>query len=296
MKNIITCLLILLSASCFGQVPDPQPNTYINDMTGKLNMAEIQMLNESILSIEKNSSVQIAIVLLDKLPVGMSIGDYALEIGRKWHVGNARNGLVYVAAFGDKKQRLEVADNLQHQITDLDALALTDEIKPFFRSGDYFGGLNNLLSGISKKLDPILAEQKSLTKAELDKKSENSSSYLATILSFIVLSFSVLLYVIFRNKKRIKEEDDLWEKNLLKIRSTIKNERDSQVVYKNKQEPYKPERVPPVTYVPIPEVPYIPPVSSPSKSDYGNWGQDSSNSDSSTFDSGFSGGGATNDL
>lgn len=315
----VTFILLLISEISFGQVPDPIPNTYVNDLSGKLTTEQLHNLNESILAIEKKSSVQIAIILLDKLPDNLTIEDYALQVGRKWHVGNAANGLVYVAAISQRKQRLEVARNLEHQITDLAALQLTDNIKPYFRSQDYYGGINALLNGIDEKLTPILKEQTALGEAELKKKEDQDVTGWGWVIFWFAIGASLtwIVFIYRRNKaKQIqKSYDDLIKANQPSkgydygsgvIAAGVGGITAASAAYllsKNKER--RSSYTPPIidtdddtykrsTYTP-PSTSYSSP-SSNNDSSYGNWGSGSSDSgSSSSSDSGYSGGGSSND-
>lgn len=314
MKKVIFLLLLIPTLS-FGQIPDPKPNTYVNDLSGKLSSEQLHTLNESILAIEKKSSVQIAVVLMDKLPDNMSVEDYSLEIGRKWHVGNAANGLVYVAAISDRKQRLDVARNLEHQITDVAALEITNSIKPFFRNQDYYGGLNQLIKGIDEKLNPIVAEQKQLGAAELQKKEDENASWWWLIIGAITLSSMALIaYRINIKKQKLleKEYEDLKKANTPSNNYGLSSIATGVGVgaitgaytaaLLRKREEKRNTYTPPITDTDdtYTRSSYTPPstsYSSPSSNDssYGNWGSGSSDSGSSSSDSGYSGGGSSND-
>src|SRR5437763_13338763 len=100
MMRILLCFLFL-PIFCLAQIPKPTPGTYVNDYTGSLSVEEIRMLNEQIRSLEDKTTVQLAIVIINDLPNDMSIEDYARQIGNKWKVGVAHNGLVYVAVLHD---------------------------------------------------------------------------------------------------------------------------------------------------------------------------------------------------
>lgn len=314
----ITFILLLISVISFGQVPDPIPNTYVNDLSGKLTTEQLHSLNESILAIEKKSSVQIAVILLNKLPDNLTIEDYALQVGRKWHVGNAANGLVYVASISQRKQRLEVARNLEHQITDVAALQLTDNVKPFFRNQDYYGGINALLSGINEKLTPILKEQTALGEAELKKKEDQDATGWGWVILWFVIGASLtwMVFIYRRNKaKQIqKSYDDLIKANQPRsnhdygagiIAAGAGGIAAASAAYllsksRERRSTYTP---PPTTDTDdtYKRSSYTPPstsYNSPSSNDssYGNWGSGSSDSSSSSSsDSGYSGGGSSND-
>lgn len=292
MKKLLL-LLLLLPVLVFAQVPDPLPNTYVNDLATVLNAEQIHNLNEKILSIEKKSSVQIAVILINELPANMEIDQYALEVGRKWHVGNANNELVYVAAINQRKQRLEVAGNLEGDIPDVTTLEITDNVKPFFRNKDYYGGINELLDGINKRVDPVIKEQLKLAAAEQEKKNENTKQGFITFFMWLLslgVLFVIVRFVFLRNylkaKREKKEADEEKER-----------QRDYSIPLAAGLGGYVAGRYSRPTYNNNDN--YIPPStnnyssgSSSSSSSYGSWGSGSSGSDSS---SGFSGGGSSND-
>src|SRR5215217_2598450 len=129
---MLRTILILLFLPLFslGQIPKPKPNNYINDYTNSLSTTEIYNLNERLSEIEQKSTIQVAIILIDKIPEKMSIEEFARELGNNWKVGIAFNGIVYVAALNERKQRLEIAKNLEGTIPDITALQIIESLKP----------------------------------------------------------------------------------------------------------------------------------------------------------------------
>lgn len=207
MKKLL-CFLALIPLLTLAQIPEPMPNTYVNDFANVLTKDQIQNLNERIRLIETKSSVQFAIVLIQKLP-NVTIADYSIELGRKWHVGNARNGLVYVIAISDRKQDLSVASALEGTITDADALELTETTKPFFRNGDYFGGLNELITGVENQLEPALVTQKQLGNEEkIKKEDQKSNTSLYVFLSLLILISGWYVYWIIKKTKQQKLDEE----------------------------------------------------------------------------------------
>jgi len=296
MKKLLF-LSLLIPLAITAQVPDPQPNTYINDLPGLLPATYIAQLNQQLHEIEKTYSVQMAIILIDHLPDGIEIDDYAREIGRKWHVGNAKNGLVYVAAIGQHKQRLEVAQQLEGTITDIKARELTDNIKPFFKAKDYAGGLTNLVKEINYLLKPVQAEQKGLGNAELKKKDAGLPAW--AIILICLGGSGILWWIIWLiTKKEPKVEEDANDRmqdrtygNSSGGGRTTNNTIVAPIVVSNhysRQDDYTP---PSQSY----DSGSSSSSSSSSSSDYGSWGSGSSDSGSSSSDSGFSGGGSSND-
>lgn len=294
MKNL-TLLLLLVSSMVTAQIPEPQSNTYINDLAGVVNDSDKQAINGLLRQIETQFGVQVAIVLVNHLPDNYAIEDYAREIGRKWHVGNALNGIVYVASIQDHKQRLEIASHLEGVIPDITAKHLTDELKPYFRAERYGGGLLVLIGGITDALQPEKAEQQKLTADELKKKRDSQNDWLPIGLTLGgIASLICLIYFWIKQRKRKSERE-------VELPSTISPSYACSnyitPTFANQAQLYTPQSR---NY----DDDYTPPSrsydsdssssSSSSSSDYGNWGSGSSDNSSSN-DSGFSGGGSSND-
>lgn len=310
MKQLLF-LLFLLPLLAVGQIPSPMPNTYVNDFANVLEQVQILKLNEKISSIEKKSSVQISVVIVNDLPPNMEIEKYSLGIGRSWHVGNANNGLVYVIAINKRQHRLEVSSKLEGDIPDISALNIN--IKPYYKNKDYYGGINYFLDDIGKQLDPILREQLKLAEIERKKKDDkikdNFNTFLFWTLGIGLVLILVGLYFNKRNErlKKLKEEE---ERRLEDIRRKftsplrLEHNANSFMVYpehsfKHAEKPIeKAEDTPRSTFIPMSSV-----LSDDedrdsrgnndddnNSNDFGNWGKDSSNDDST---SGFQGAGVT---
>lgn len=315
MKKLLV-LFLLVSAVSYGQIPDPLPGTYVNDLAGVLSPQDAIKLNQNIEQLEKKTSIQLAIVLVGDLPADKPIEDFAREIGRKWHVGHAKNGLVYVAAINSHKQRLEVASELEGDITDITALQLTDAIKPFFRNKDYFGGLNNMVNDIQRITDPVAKEQKRLAEIAEEKNNERIDSILLTVfLSLVGLGATIaglwFLYFLPRKKRKAEEKRKESERLFNEIQRSRQGHKPTSVrtahtsrttprsIFQTPRQVVNNYVAPVVIEEPSKSSSYSSSSSddsssSSSSSSWGSWGS-SSDSSSSSSDSGFSGGGASND-
>ena len=151
------------------QFPKPKPNTYVNDYTNSLSADQIYHLNLQIKAIEDQTTVQVAVILINHLPSEVSIEDYARSIGNKWKVGINHNGIVYVAVLKERKQRLEIARNLEGEIPDITAAQIIDELKPQLRQEDYYGALMILIREIGSHVGIT-------NNSQIDTSNETSSS------------------------------------------------------------------------------------------------------------------------
>jgi uncharacterized protein len=161
-KLLAIFISLLIAASGFAQIPKAKKNTYVNDNAGVLTPSEVKALNVQIHKLERLSSVQLAIVLVDKVPEEYDIEEFAYLIGRRWHVGaNNKKGVIYVAAIQQRKQRLEVTKILRDKLSDERCMEVLDLIKPYFKQRDYNGGLQAMTDELSRSL--ISREQKAVS-------------------------------------------------------------------------------------------------------------------------------------
>jgi len=145
-------ILFFLPLICIAQIPKPKSNTYINDYTNHLSTDQINDLNQQFRQLESTTGVQMAAILVNDLPPNITIEDYARDIGNTWKVGTAHNGLVYVAVLNIRRQRLEVAENLEGDIPDVTAFEIIESLKDNLRAEDYYGALSLLVTQIGNHL------------------------------------------------------------------------------------------------------------------------------------------------
>lgn len=130
----------------------PSPPRLVNDLANILSPQEEQQLERELVAFDDSTSNQIAIVLVNTLG-DYPIEEYAVKLFREWGVGNKKNnnGVVLLAAIQDRKVRIEVGYGLEGAIPDITAnYIIEDDIKPNFRSGDYYEGLSKAAHSIIK--------------------------------------------------------------------------------------------------------------------------------------------------
>jgi uncharacterized protein len=130
----------------------PNPPRLVNDLANVLSPQEEQQLENQLVAYDDSTSNQIAVVLINTLN-DYPIEEYATKLFREWGVGNKKNnnGVVILAAIEDRKIRIEVGYGLEGAIPDIIANHIIDnDIKPGFRSGDYYEGLSKAAGSIIK--------------------------------------------------------------------------------------------------------------------------------------------------
>jgi uncharacterized protein len=207
-RKALICLFIFAALVASAQIPKPLKDTYVNDFAGVLTKDQVTSLNKKIFITEKQAAVQLAIVLVNKIPVGYDIQDFAVLIGKKWHVGKNQKGIVYVAAIDQHKQRIEVARNLDATLNGQICMDILNAMKPLFKNKNYKGGLDILVDQINSKLQiiaqpaasPSPASSPAATAVQAPQKQADGNDTL--IGGAVVFGIIVLLYIWYRKQKR----------------------------------------------------------------------------------------------
>jgi uncharacterized protein len=158
MKNIIliySCLLSLCFLNTSAQTFPEKSNTLVTDYTNTLQPDEKAALERKLVAFNDSSSTQIAVVLIASLD-GYPIGDYAQKLGQAWGIGEKKknNGALVLVSMKERKVTIQVGYGLEGAIPDALAKRIIEQIiKPRFKSGAYYEGLNeatNTMIGLAR--------------------------------------------------------------------------------------------------------------------------------------------------
>ncbi len=157
MRKILLILTVFFSFCASAQMEKiistpPNPPKLVNDYTNTLTQQQKEALEAKLVKYDDSTSNQIAVVIIDKLD-GYSIEDAAIELGRKWGVGNKdfNNGVVVLVAKTDRKMTIQVGYGLEGALTDLTTKSIIDNtITPNFKADNYYRGLDEGTDDIIK--------------------------------------------------------------------------------------------------------------------------------------------------
>ncbi len=130
----------------------PSPPKLVNDYTNTLTPQQKEALETKLDKYNDSTSNQIAVVIVESKD-NYSIEDAAIELGRKWGVGNKEfnNGVVILVAKKDRKVTIQAGYGLEGAISDLTAKSIIDnEVTPNFKAGNYYRGLDEATDNIIK--------------------------------------------------------------------------------------------------------------------------------------------------
>jgi uncharacterized protein len=150
-------LIFFLFLSFFSQAQDiptqPSPPRLVNDFVGNLiSEAQKTALEQKLVAYNDSTSTQIVVVII-KTTEPYAAADYALELGRKWGVGQKgkNNGIILLWAPGDRKITIQTGYGMEGVLPDMYAKRIiSDVIGPNFKALLYYEGLDKGIDEIIK--------------------------------------------------------------------------------------------------------------------------------------------------
>lgn len=139
----ILFILLLFLTQIAGAVNYPQLTERVTDNANIIDDNYEQRIKELAESIEKNTTVEIAVLTIESLE-GDAPENYAINTFRKSGVGKKdnNNGLLILVAKEERQYRFEVGYGLEGTIPDAMKIPIGDKIiTPNFKNGDYGKGI-----------------------------------------------------------------------------------------------------------------------------------------------------------
>lgn len=130
----------------------PVPPRLVNDFAGMLSAGEAAALEAKLVAYNDSSSTQIAIVIEPTIE-GEDIFDYSLRLASAWGVGQKGkdNGILLFIAAQDRQLYIQTGYGAEGFLPDALAKRIIENvIKPAFRQGQYYAGLNEAVTVIIK--------------------------------------------------------------------------------------------------------------------------------------------------
>lgn len=211
MRKIISILSVLwiacVAMSWAQNIPSPpSPPRLVNDFANIFSATQRAQLEDSLVMFDRTTSTQIAVVTVNSLD-GYAPADYALEIQRKWGVGqkDKNNGIVMLIkprnANGRGQVYIAVGFGLEGILPDAKATRIIDrEMMPALKQGDYFTAAER---GAQALRDAVRGEY---TAGEKDQSEDFISSMIGGLI-FVIIMIVVLVLVGRGNKNHDGNND-----------------------------------------------------------------------------------------
>lgn len=130
----------------------PELNQHVTDLTGTISPSQINSINIKLQEFEDKTGSQIAILIIQST-YPEEISQYSIRVVDEWKLGRkgVDDGVLLLIAKKDRHIRVEVGYGLEGVLSDAKSKQIISElILPYFKSGQYFEGIN-------AGLDEILA-------------------------------------------------------------------------------------------------------------------------------------------
>jgi len=179
---LLTSPLIGLAQYNIPEKPKFQTSVYDDDIN-LLSASEKSSLEQKLIRYSDSTSTQIVIAI-----IGSTNGEYinylGAQWGEKWGIGQADkdNGIFILLARNDRKINISTGKGVEHLLTDaLSKRIINNDIIPYFKKNDYYGGLNRATDVI---FEVMTGEYKGTRQTENE-------------FPFEVLFFLFIIFVIF---------------------------------------------------------------------------------------------------
>jgi uncharacterized protein len=144
-------LVLLTTVVCAWALEVPaKPKGRVSDYTGTLTAPEIRALNKSLAQFEKETTNQIAVLIIPTL-AGDSLEDYSIRLAGKWQIGQKGrdNGVILIIVKQDQEIRIEVGYGLEGVLPDsLAGDIIREVIAPQFRQDRFRQGIRAGIAAI----------------------------------------------------------------------------------------------------------------------------------------------------
>lgn len=196
-------------------LPKPmQPPQLVNDYIGLLSASERDSLEETLLRFERETSIQIAVVIIDHVITG-DISSDATAIMNQWGIGQkyANNGVLVLVAKGSRKMFIGTGRGIEEYLPDaLCQRICSQTMVPHFRAGNYPAGVLAGTAEIMKLLGKIpwedrLAQQRLIEekKAAEDADALRKMVNILIVIAILLLAFFTLRWI-WKRGRRVKEK------------------------------------------------------------------------------------------
>ena len=175
------------------EIPEkPESQTSVYDDINLLSPSQKSSLEQKLIRYSDSTSTQIVLATISSTK-GEYINYLGAQWGEKWGIGQAEkdNGVFILLAKDDRKIAINTGKGVEHLLTDAMSKRIIErDIIPYFKSNDYYGGLNRASDAIFEVLN-----------GEYQGTRENSSNEFP-FEGFIFLFFIFIIIVMVISKSR----------------------------------------------------------------------------------------------
>lgn len=195
MLSLVFAVLFVSTSFAQFDIPEtPKSQTSVYDYTGALlSGQQKKYLEQKLIKYSDTTSTQIVLAIINSTN-GENINYLGAQWGEKWGIGQEKedNGILILLAKNDRKIAINTGYGIEHLLTDAMSKRIIErDIIPYFKQGDYYGGLNRGSDAIFEVLN---GEYKGSRKS-------NSDGFPIEAAIFLIFIFIIILISISKNKR-----------------------------------------------------------------------------------------------
>lgn len=154
-RRALALLLCFAVVAGYAAVAVPPLKARVTDLTGTLTREQVVALEQELAVFEARKGAQIAVLLVPTTSPE-TIEQYGIRVADQWKLGREGidDGALLLVALKDRELRIEVGYGLEGVIPDAVAKRVVAEvIVPFFKQGDYYGGIRAGVNRLMRLID-----------------------------------------------------------------------------------------------------------------------------------------------
>jgi uncharacterized protein len=192
MRFILFIVSLIFSCQLSAQFeipPKPKNQTSVYDYYGLLDANEKKTLETKLIRYSDSTSTQIVVAIIASTK-GEYINYLGAQWGESWGIGQEKedNGILILLARDDRKIGINTGDGIEPYLTDaLSKRIISQEIIPFFKRNDYFGGLNR---GTDAIFEVLTGTYKGTRKRNSSSDGSPAGFFVFLILLIIIIALS----------------------------------------------------------------------------------------------------------
>ena len=151
----LLAVALLLPALLHADAAVPKLARHVTDLTGTLSAQQVDQLDAQLVALEKAKGAQLVVLMVGSTQP-QDIDSYSIDVSMANKVGRkgVDDGVLLLVAKNDRAVRIEVGAGLEGAIPDAAVARIIREyIAPKFRTGDYFGGIQDAVGALTLLID-----------------------------------------------------------------------------------------------------------------------------------------------
>ncbi|RKE98225.1 TPM domain-containing protein [Ichthyenterobacterium magnum] len=193
---LVTCLLFSISITAQFEIPEKPKKANpdaVYDYYKLLSPSEKAQLENKLIKYSDTTSTQIVVAIIPSTQ-GEYINYLGTKWAHKWGIGQEKedNGVFILLAKDDRKIGINTGYGIEHLLTDAISKRIIErDIIPYFKQGDYYGGLNR---GTDAVFEVLNGEYQ-------DTRQSSSGDFPFGFFIFLFFVFIIILIVISKNRR-----------------------------------------------------------------------------------------------